>query len=70
MVLQQKKGANWQANSRPFFWLYKRSSQAGSAPRACAMTVAKIALSFIARSAMVLRSSSIPASFVPWMNCE
>ena len=43
---------------------------AGSAALAVAITVAKIALSFIARSAMVLRSSSTPASLVPWMNCE
>src|SRR3989344_6395048 len=42
----------------------------GSAAFACAMIAANTPPSFIARSAMTLRSRSTPASFTPCMNCE
>ena len=44
--------------------------QAGSAALACSMMAPKTLPSFMARSAITLRSSSIPASFTPCMNCE
>lgn len=50
--------------------LVKRYAAWGSAAFACAMIVANTPPSFIARSAMTFRSSSIPASFTPCMNCE
>jgi hypothetical protein len=48
----------------------KRQAALGSAAFAWAMMAVKTAPSFIARSAMTLRSSSMPASFTPCMNCE
>lgn len=53
-----------------FAWLKKRQAALGSAAFACAMIAVNTPPSFIARSAMTLRSSSIPASFTPCMNCE
>jgi hypothetical protein len=53
-----------------FAWLKKRQAALGSAAFACAMIAVNTPPSFIARSAMTFRSSSIPASFTPCMNCE
>ncbi len=48
----------------------KRQAALGSAAFACAMIAVNTPPSFIARSAMTLRSRSMPASFTPCMNCE
>lgn len=64
----EKRGANGNTAHAPVF--HCKENQAGIASLACLMIVPNMALSFMARSAIILRSNSIPASFTPCMNCE
>jgi hypothetical protein len=66
---KQKKAREAFATRAPYLFRCWRA-YAGSAALAWAITALNTPPSFMARSAMVLRSSSMPASFTPWMNCE
>ena len=65
-----KKKAPNPVGRRFFHIRYGIDQSAGSASLACLTITPKASASFIARSASTLRSSSMPVSFRPCMNCE
>ena len=67
---RRKTGANGFPSAPVCVSRSRRDQAAGRAALAWAITAVNTPASFIARSAIALRSSWMPASLAPWMNCE